>query len=365
MTANLSTAFDRVYLISLPYCEGRRERAVSELVNFGLVDRAEDITIMNATSGDALNGAPAWWNAGSGAFGCWASHLRCVWEASSDGLESFAVFEDDVIAHSHSLKVFSECWDDLKSRKWGQFYLGGQLIGTPPANEFRGSRTLIHPTNVNRTHGYALHKRAFGAFSAHVTHAPDYLENPKGWHIDHQLGTAHERGDWLTLAPRWWVVGQGENNSNVSGQSLPELWWFWQRFKTRLPIVLAPANWTEDTLEKKGLKNILHFGNKLVEGTLKDMGLRRVFADEEPEARANRLQEFLGTITREALDMRRLPAVSHAQVTRKLLEMIWQPELILKASDVRESDADYPFSGRFAFDWRAPSTPETLKAAAA
>lgn len=352
----LDSAFERVYLISLSYREDRRKRALRVLLDAGLISSESKVSVIDAVSGDRVGGGPAWWSAGAGAWGCLASHSQCVWRAASDKLESYCVLEDDIVAHSESARVFSEAFAEVSADRWGQFYLGGQFQGEKPV-PVDGSRWLVQPNNVNRTHAFALHRRAFEPFQRHIWHAPDYqaaiaAKRKDGWHIDDQLGDAHDRRVWVTRCPRWWILGQCAGPSNISGRHLPEMWWHWARFRTRLPVVIAPKGWTEDDLDRSGMGARLHFGNKLIDGRLQDVGLKRVFA--KPDDIHSRLDEFLLWIAREAIEMGRLPAIQHPSLEADMVREVWKPELVVDSpAELEPEDFAYPFKGRFAFDPRA------------
>lgn len=351
----LETAFERVYLISLSYCREKRERAVRHLLAANLIGSEKAITFIDAVSGDRVGGGPQWWSAGNGAWGCLASHSKCVWEACNDRLESYMVLEDDVVAHGESARIFAEAFAELEN-DWAQFYLGGQHLADP--SPVPGKRWLLQAGNVNRTHAFALRKTAFEAFQRHIWHAPDYIravekKRKNGWHIDDQLGDAHARRQWPTRCPRWWILGQGGGNSNISGKQEPTKYWHWWEFRTQLPFVVLPPDWSRFDLERAGLAGKLHCGDRLVPGRLTDKGLGRIFAA-DPEKRGELLDAWLLMIAGQAIDRGLVPAIQHRNATMDLVSDIWKSDRVLAPGDLEPDDFRYPFEGRFAFDPRAP-----------
>lgn len=223
--------FERVVVLNLRYREDRLARFLKGAQASGMLTPSK-ITVIPAVSGDQCP-PPAWWNAGNGAWGCMLSHHRVVCDAIGDNLESVLILEDDAIFDPKASI-------DTLPETWGQIYLGGQHLRKPEVC-FRRERWLVC-SNVNRTHAYALHRSAMAKFAAHIMHAPDYIARG-AWHIDHQLGVAHERGDWPVFAPRWWVAGQAEGSSNVSGATNPAQWWqYYDKPTEGIPLIVRRAD---------------------------------------------------------------------------------------------------------------------------
>lgn len=153
------------------------------------------------------------------------SHLRIAQDAVHDKLASYCVLEDDVVFHPRAPEMFDPFMKELPP-DWGQVYLGGQFLHREPE---KLSPWVVRPYNVNRTHAFALSRETVPRFQQHIMNASDYFELRAGeegtaaidhncFHIDHQLGRAHERREWNTYAPIWWLAGQHEGSSNVSGR---------------------------------------------------------------------------------------------------------------------------------------------------
>ncbi|MBK1815107.1 glycosyltransferase family 25 protein [Luteolibacter yonseiensis] len=329
----LKDYFERIFVINLPYKEERRARLTSHLAELGLAE-PEDITWVRAVSGEKCP-APAYFQAGNGAWGCLHSHLRIVQDAIMDGLGNYLVLEDDVVFHEDSMRCLARFWEELPA-DWGQIYLGGQHLHDP--EEVDGRPFVLRARNINRTHAFALRNVAFQAFQKHITHAPDYMRD--NWHIDHQLGAAHERMDWNVYVPAWWVAGQEEGTSNISGRVTPRHWWNHHRHGGELPFIYLdepPA--TEG--ERDRLMRQLHFGYNRKPDSVEDVGLDDCVGS--PDA----LRRWLGMIAAEAIRHWMLPAIWHPSISIEEVRRLWDPGVLR----LGEADIDvllrYPGNGLF------------------
>ena len=298
----LTEAFERVYILNLPFKEDRRQRLSAHLDALGLVDWP-GVKWQRAVCGDWCP-PPAFWGAGNGAWGCLLSHAMILIDAIHDGLESYLVLEDDVCFVPQAADLLAEFMAAVPA-DWGQIYLGGQHLHKAPTLVAPG---VVRPHNINRTHAFAARKPHFARILQHILHYPDYMK-PKftdaglaiklesnRWHVDHQLGRAHEAGHWPVYCPEWWIAGQEAGPSNISGKTNPRQWWFTWTLWDRLPLVLVPP---ETALPG----DLLHFGNTLLSGSLTDKGVIDHAGD--PLA----FFGFLKLIADEALRLGRLPAV--------------------------------------------------------
>ena len=154
------------------------------------------------------------------------------------------------------------------------------------------------------------------------------------FHIDHQLGRAHERVDWPVYSPRWWLAGQEAGDSNVSGRVNPRMWWHWRSWGHQLPIIRVPYDAAPETLEMA--KRYGHFGNHLVPSKLRDRGLEAAIKD--PIS----LGKFLEMIAGEAIERWLLPGVCLHPGEQTAIEQLWKPGL----ADWHTAPtlADYPFN---------------------
>ena len=323
-----------LYIINLPYKPDRRERLTRHLLEVGLVRDASEIRWVRAISGDWC-WPPHWWKAGNGAWGCLMSHLRVVQDAIMDGLESYMVLEDDAVFQPRAVEMLARVMQEVPD-DWGQIYLGGQHLKEPEL--VPGRPFMLRCRNVNRTHGFIMRRRAFARFQQHIMSAPDYIAHP-GWHIDHQLGIAHERGDWKVYAPAWWLCGQEAGASNISGRTNPRMWWHPWRYSRHLPFTLVERGISHDLASR--LEPHLHFGNNCEPGTYQDRGLNAAVTSTE------RLRDWLSMIAREAMDMEKLPGISHPALTLDRLFPLW-PAGVFSAEEAKvEQWTGYPWNGLF------------------
>ncbi|MBP7951611.1 MAG: glycosyltransferase family 25 protein [Verrucomicrobiales bacterium] len=334
----------RIYILNLPYKPDRRERLAAHLAELDLFP-ADRIRWVKALSGDWSPG-PAWWTAGNGAWGCLMSHLHVVHDAVMDGLESYLVLEDDVVFHPRAEEMLSRLMREVPD-DWDQIYLGGQHLKTP--QPVPGSPFVLRGANINRTHAFLLRRKAFARFQQHILHAPDYIAH-HGRHIDHQLGTAHERRDWNVYCPAWWLAGQDEGSSNISGRTNPRMWWHPWIYSHHLPITLIPAE-MKNNLPAETLAR-LHCGNNLVSGTLQDIGLT------EAAASNDRLRDWLSMIAREAMDREKLPALQHPDISLERIRRQWPPGAWSLAEAPLEQWSGYPWNGLFPHPLNQSESPQ-------
>lgn len=331
--ASLPDYFPRIVLLSLSSQRDRADAALTRIEESGMARRG-DVTVMRAWPGNVAP-APAWWRAGNGAWGCLISHVRAVQEALLDGVERVLLLEDDIVFHPRAPQWLERLMREVPE-DWDQLYLGGQHL--KEASPMPGSPYIWRAKNVNRTHAYALHRRVYAKYLQHVLHAPDYIRRG-AWHIDHQLGVAHERADWRTYAPAWWLCAQEAGGSTISGKMNPRLWWQPFVYAKRLPFVRV----AEGVKEVGGAKFNLafHFEDGL------DAALKN-----EPA-----LRKWLETAARHAIDRCQLPAWQHPQLTVERVGALWP-------AGVRELDdgdpavlLDYPENGLFPHPLTEPARP--------
>ena len=252
-----------------------------------------------------------------------------------DVLENYLVLEDDVVFHDDASAHLARLMAEIP-KHWDQLYLGGQHLAAPEL--VKGSPFVFQCNNVNRTHAFALRRKVFQHFQQHISHAPDYIA--KGaWHVDHQLGLAHERRLWSTYAPTWWLAGQDECMSNIQGRMTPRFWWHYEGYSGGLPFFCF-----QDYLQNGNRGQLLkhfHFGNNLKGSSLEDIGLDACVGSPD------NLHTWLKMIAKEAMDHWKLPAISHPLISKENVAALW-------ASGVRNGPADdaftlinYPGNGLF------------------
>lgn len=332
----LDKYFDNVYLITLDTESDKSKRSFEYVSQY--TDRLE-VTV--GIRGDDLPPPPGY-RAGNGAWGCLQSHVRVAQDAWLKGYSNYLVLEDDVVFVSG----FESLLDDFMGalpENWDQVYLGGQHRKTPRwVNE-----AVFQAGRINRTHCMALRRETIPDFLKHVLDLKDHMEASFPKHIDHRLEDAHEGRYWNTYTPSWWLVGQGENMSDINGRWHPDKWWDYDSgFSNYLPYIVVDREPTEE--ENK----FLHFG----------------WADRlpgyqylDPFFQKNHREPVKGmrVIARESFECRRLPAV--AVFEDESLDWgqflgAWEGDTNLYLSELDKFDlqhyANYPRNGLFGIKHR-------------
>lgn len=330
----LTDAFDRVFVLNLAHRPDRLKRVLQHLQDMGLLGGAPSvIEVVPAVSGDLLP-PPKWWGAGNGAWGCLLSHTRVIQRAMTEELRNWLVLEDDVVFHPRAADHLEAVMEALPP-DWGQLYLGGQHLKDPVVH----NELLYRGANINRTHAFAMTARVAAKIHAHVWHAPDYIER-KGWHIDHQLGLAHDRNEWPVYAAKWWLAGQDAGSSNISGRQLPRHFWQPAAYSLQLPFFFGQPDSAEQI-------HGLHWGNNYRPGQpYSDTGLNDALGN------ASKVTEWLHLIAREAIGLGKLPAAWHECITLADLRPLW-PAGIYSIERFHPDLVDYPFNGLFPHPYAA------------
>lgn len=340
----LDEAFERVVVINLPFKEDRKKRLLAHFAESGIAD-PKRVHWERAICGD-WTPPPCWWGSGNGAWGCLMSHLRVGQDAVHDKVASYCVLEDDVV-FCPDAPVMLEAFMREVPQDWGQVYLGGQFLHKEPE---RISPWVMRPFNVNRTHAFAVSAGTIPKFLQHIMHAPDYFNlrvddqgttalDHNGFHVDHQLGRAHERQDWNTYAPTWWLAGQDNGSSNISGRTNPRLWWNWRDRGLMLPFFFLPSGASAE--QREVAREYLHVGFNAVGDTLVDTGLDKPLTDEE-------LASWLFLIAGEAMDRWKLPGFETPPAFPDLperVQRIWEAGVLTAEKSLLDAVADYPFNG--------------------
>lgn len=340
----LNEAFERIVVINLAHRVDRRERLQRHLSKCGIVDSAT-VVWTRAVCGD-WTPPPAWWGAGNGAWGCLMSHLRIAQDAVHDKLASYCVLEDDVVFHGRAPEMIEPFIKQLPS-DWGQVYLGGQFLHREPE---KISPWVVRPCNVNRTHAFALSRETIPRFMQHIMNAPDYFElcpDDQGtvtidrncFHMDHQLGQAHERVEWNTYAPLWWLAGQDEGSSSVSGRTNATLWWHWRERGHMLPFFFLEHGASKP--QRALARRHLHPGNNTIGDSLTDIGLDKELSDDA-------LLNWLRMIAEEAMELWKLPGFEVSEKNPDLgnrVRKLWEPGLLEVDEFLMSAVGDYPFNG--------------------
>lgn len=312
--------------------ELRANRTISQLEQV-----SDKVRIFDAVVGDQLPPA-GWWRAGNGAWGCLMSHVAIAQMAWKEGLTSYIVFEDDAIL----IDGFAEKLEEFMSsmpENWDQIYLGGQHRASPRnVNE-----CVLEPRRVNRTHCFALKRDTIPEFLNHVTDFQDHIQSSFPKHIDHRLEDAHRSRRWNTYCPSWWLVGQGENQSQINGRYHPNKWWDHDNgFVKQMTYIYCDRKPTEEEMK------YLHFGWAERE---KDSLLDPYFLSNPQNPR-----DGMHTIADEAFACRKLPAAAWGEMeeseSRRFRED-WPNHIKLSEADLPNL-ANYPANGLFHHRWLNP-----------
>lgn len=317
--SSLREHFDRVTILSLPARHDRRERLAAHLTTRGLDG---GLTWQAAVDGSALP-QPEGWSAGNGGWGCLQSHLETLRRALKDGVERLLILEDDVIFSPHTAACLPHLMQALPP-DWGQLYLGGQHIAPPQRT---ASPLLWQAGNINRTHAWACSRQWMPQIIAHLSRTADYALPPgtTGWHMDHQLGAAHQQSLWPCYTASWWLAGQEADHSDICAQSLRRRWWHPRRYALSLPFVFLPPGTENGTAYCTGTED-------------------EAFAAAIPQTAC--LLAWLHRLAEEALDHGCLPAWRSPLLPASRVAALWP-------AGIRNPDhicQDYPFNGLFRHD---------------
>ncbi len=327
----LTRYFDRICIINLPQHQDRKVRLSCQLEELGLA-RPNEVRWVAAISG-AMLPPPYWWRCGQGAWGCLLSHARIVQDAMADGVETLLILEDDATFHPRAAEMLHAFMAQVPE-DWDQIYLGGQHLATPAP--VPGAPMVHRPHNVNRTHAYALTHQVMARFHEHIWEPPGAQGPSEGWHIDHQLGSAHESQAWNIYTPLWWLCGQEAGQSSTSGAVQPRYWWHPPDHAYHLPIVTLPA----DEARCAALAPWLH-----VHETDDAAEIAKLTADNPLGIR-----QWLHATAVGALDFLRLPACPASRISPELINTFWPPGTIDGSTLTPEAAAaltDYPWHGKF------------------
>lgn len=320
--SRLTDHFARVTVISLPERAARRTRLQQHLAAVGLDG---GITWMKAIKG-LESDVPEGWNAGPGAWGCLQSQLQALREAQADKVASILILEDDVVFSPHTARCLPLLMAALPD-DWGQFYLGGQHLLRPSRT---ASPLIWRAGNLNRAHAWAARGSALPQIITHLERIGDYTgrgAGAPGWHLDHQLGVAHEKGLWPTYAPSWWLAGQEADTSDISCAALRRRWWHARRYALLLPFVhvVEKETATDETRFLTGEEDA-RFEHCLTSDA--------------------RLLNWLCALAELALDHGCLPAWHSPQLAVERVSALWPAGVQAE----QPTTPDYPFDGLFRHD---------------
>ena len=206
--------FSKAFVINLPFKTDRLETFQRNYPS--CLPPAE---VWQAVHGDSVR-HPDWWTAGSGAWGCYRSHMQILEHCYQRNIESYIVFEDDAIFRPD----FAEGLESFLvgvPQDYEMLYLGGQLLHEAQHPPRKIAENVYFPRNVNRTHCFAVHRRGYERLYRHLNAVPFHQAD----HIDHHLGRLHDTGTLKLYVPGKWLVGQDGGPSNISGKNNAATYW--------------------------------------------------------------------------------------------------------------------------------------------
>ena len=205
--------FERVYVINLARRTDRWERFTERLPN--------DWPFKPPVRYDAVDGmltsSPDWWQGGSGAWGCYKTHLRLLEDCLNQNIPSVLILEDDAVCVEGFREKAEQFFHHLPG-DWEMIYLGGQHLQEDLQLPRKVNDWVYQPFNVNRLHCYAFRGRMM------MTRAYLHLNDFQNWgvfhHVDHHLGELQKTLEHGLYVPREWLVAQAEGQSDINGQTL-------------------------------------------------------------------------------------------------------------------------------------------------
>lgn len=257
--------FEKVFVVGLDRAKDRVDEFFNGIPSVIPFSQPE---LWQAIDGKKCN-SPGWWTWGNGAWGCYKSHLNIIEHCLNNDIESVLIFEDDayfVDGFDQKCREFMASVPD----DWGMIYLGGQFLNSKTSPPKPVNDNVFIPMNVNRTHAFAIHRRA-------MSHIYRHLNETKGWiknhHIDHHLGRLHQneyakvKPKCKVYCPKEWLVGQREGKSLISGKTLRDrVWLSAKSYHPDIPFVMVLGLHSSGSSCLAGVLHHLgvHVGNKLV-----------------------------------------------------------------------------------------------------
>lgn len=155
---------------------------------------------------------PAWWRSQAGAWGCYRSHLAILERCMTDNVESVLLFEDDAVPLANFKQDLKPFMDEV-AEYWGIVYLGGEHLQATTHPPVKVSDRVYQAWNINRTHAWAVHRRAMPALYAWLNDFGHWIH---GHHIDHHMGRLHMSGRIPVHCPARWMVTQDGGRSDIA-----------------------------------------------------------------------------------------------------------------------------------------------------
>ena len=290
---NLDSIFERVYTVNLSRRKSRWDLFKQRLPSDWPFREPERYL---ATDGGLVS-PPSWWREGSGAWGCYRSHMRILEDCLNHRIDSVLIMEDDASCEAN-FRAKSECFFSHLPSDWSWIYLGGQHIQEDQGLPYRINDWVYKPFNVNRCHCYGFR----GRDSIEMVYR--HLNDVSGWtslhHIDHHLGELHKRRPKGLYVPREWLVAQSAGESDICGANLG------RRLFPSAEETVYPK------LDRPGIAILGGYfgGTNTVSGILYHLGIRTAYMPEDPSDSFE--DAHLGEICRKCFQEPWVPAMLEA-----------------------------------------------------
>lgn len=153
---------------------------------------------------------PTQWGGGTGAWGCYLSHLSILEAQIQNGWDKVFVFEDDAIPNTNFQRDTVAFFKDLP-KDWNQIYLGGlhRYVKEKPPTPVTPNVVRCHQVNWAHAYGITL---AY-AKKLHQYLWESFHEHPAHYHIDWRYEVLHPK--YRVYAPAQWTVLQGNSTSDI------------------------------------------------------------------------------------------------------------------------------------------------------
>ena len=124
MQTNITSAFDRIYIINLNERKDRRDAMRVQLGNIGISSRDEKIEFFPAIRPKIASGF-----ASVGARGCFLSHLNVLDDSLTRGFKRILIWEDDLNFSRDFNRRIDKVLAELDRLQWALFYGGYRMNG--------------------------------------------------------------------------------------------------------------------------------------------------------------------------------------------------------------------------------------------
>ena len=321
--------FGRCVVISLPQRSDRLKRFYRSF-ECGLDWTKRPLwdlpTLVKAVDGSTLPLPEGWklhgqHNNGRGALGCLRSHVRVLEDTMQAGADSVLVFEDDAVFCKDSFGGQLERFMSRVPADWDCIMLGGGHSSQPTLIDDRQQPHVVKCFETHRTHAYAVR----GQFMRDLYVA---WIDAKG-HCDHVLGSMMRSRK--VYAPFPFLVGQGEGESDISGQHNLERFW-------ESPTGTEPMVWIDPLADPAIVRKLCDHHELYLGSRLNDIGqsisLGHIAAITGQTERMDRLTKWIAERQSECLTTGAILGVWHSGYTLATVARAWPTVVELDATTV-------------------------------